>query len=233
MTGRCSRAAGLIQSAFVLASVGFGIDAAWIPVKARVAQFLLQRAWASTMQGGAEVKPWPWADTWPLGRLRMEQHGVDLIVLAGASGRTLAFGPGHVDGTARPGHTGNVVLSGHRDTHFRFLEWVQPGELVWLDAADGSAQTYRVTARHVVYADDVYVLDGDGDAALTLITCYPFDAVLPGGPLRYVVRAELAEEPEARSRTPRKLALSPASLEFDLGSGRWQGCLRSSARGSG
>jgi len=24
---------------------------------------------------------------------------------------------------------------------------------------------------------------------LTLITCYPFDALNPGGPLRYVVRA--------------------------------------------
>jgi sortase A len=26
---------------------------------------------------------------------------------------------------------------------------------------------------------------------LTLLTCYPFDAVLPGGPLRYVAIAEL------------------------------------------
>ena len=28
---------------------------------------------------------------------------------------------------------------------------------------------------------------------LTLVTCYPFDAVVPGGPLRYVVTA-LAEK---------------------------------------
>jgi sortase A len=27
---------------------------------------------------------------------------------------------------------------------------------------------------------------------LTLVTCYPFDAVIPGGPLRFVVVAEAA-----------------------------------------
>ena len=27
---------------------------------------------------------------------------------------------------------------------------------------------------------------------LTLVTCYPFDAINPGGPLRYVVVAEAA-----------------------------------------
>jgi sortase A len=32
------------------------------------------------------------------------------------------------------------------------------------------------------------LLDTDG-AMLTLVTCYPFDAVDPGGPLRYVVTA--------------------------------------------
>jgi sortase A len=38
---------------------------------------------------------------------------------------------------------------------------------------------------------------GDGTAALVLVTCYPFDAVNPGGPLRYVVAAEAASA-EAR-----------------------------------
>jgi sortase (surface protein transpeptidase) len=28
-----------------------------------------------------------------------------------------------------------------------------------------------------------------GRKSLTLITCWPFDAIVPGGPLRYVVRA--------------------------------------------
>lgn len=200
MTGDCPRR-GLspflelrpLRSLLFVAAVGFAIGALWIPAKAELAQFLLQRAWVQTLQGERNVKPWPWADTWPLARLRMAEHDVDLIVLAGASGRTLAFGPGHLDGTTLPGRLGNVVLSGHRDTHFRFLEDVRPGELLTLETPDGALQTYRVVARHVVYEDDVYVLDDDGDAVLTLVTCYPFDALAPGGPLRYVVRAELVD----------------------------------------
>lgn len=176
-----------------LAAVGFAVGALWIPAKAELAQFLLQRAWVQTLHGERHVKPWPWADTWPLARLRMADHNVDLIVLAGASGRTLAFGPGHLDGTTPPGQLGNVVLSGHRDTHFRFLAEVQPGELLSLETPDGSLQRYRVIARHVVYEDDLYVRDDDGGAVLTLVTCYPFDAIVTGGPLRYVVRAELVD----------------------------------------
>jgi sortase A len=183
----------VLSALLLLAALGFGIGAMWIPAKAEFAQFLLQQAWTETLRGEQHVRPWPWADTWPMARLRMEQHGVDLIVLGGASGRTLAFGPGHLDGTPRPGQLGNVVLSGHRDTHFRFLEAVQPGEILSLEVPDGGAQTYRVVGRHIVHENDVYVLDDDGDAVLTLVTCYPFDAVVPGGPLRYVVRAELVD----------------------------------------
>jgi sortase A len=43
------------------------------------------------------------------------------------------------------------------------------------------------------------VLDTDV-ALLTLVTCYPFDAINPGGPLRWLVTAErLSSEPAAAS----------------------------------
>ncbi|HKN85343.1 MAG TPA: class GN sortase, partial [Nitrospiraceae bacterium] len=61
---------------------------AWVYVKAQAAQDLLHRAWARTMNGERNVKPWPRADTWPVARLRAPYHGMDMIVLAGASGRT-------------------------------------------------------------------------------------------------------------------------------------------------
>ena len=71
---------------------------AWIYVKARLAQVLLQRAWAGTLavQYQYDVKPWPWADTWPVARLVVPSLGIDQIVIEGAHGRTLAFGPGRV-----------------------------------------------------------------------------------------------------------------------------------------
>ena len=68
--------------------------ALWIHVKARLAQTLLHRAWERTIAGETHVKPWPWADTWPVARLRVPAHGIDLVVLDGMTGRTLAFAPG-------------------------------------------------------------------------------------------------------------------------------------------
>lgn len=163
--------------------------AAYIHAKARLAQHLLQAAWADTRAGKAQVRPWPWADTYPVARLTLPQQGVDLIVLAGASGRTLAFGPGHLDGTPLPGAPGNSVLSAHRDTHFAFLRHARAGEPMIVEGPDGSRRVYRVTETRVVDQHDLSVLRPTADAQLTLITCYPFDAVRPGGPLRYVVIA--------------------------------------------
>jgi sortase A len=180
--------------AFLASSIlatAFAASAAWIPVKAQVAQVLLRRAWTQTRHGAAAVRPWPWADTWPVGRLRAPRYGVDQIVLAGASGSSLAFAPGHVDGTALPGQCGNCVLGGHRDTHFRFLARLQPGDRLELEGADGALQHFVVRATQILHRNDTFVLV-DGEPQLTLITCYPFDAVVPGGPLRFVVWAEMA-----------------------------------------
>src|SRR5438034_7014569 len=125
---------------------------AWIHVKARLAQVLLQRAWARTLAGERQAKPWPWADTWPVARLRAPGHGVDLIVLSGVSGRTLAFGPGHADGTATPGDAGTAVVTGHRDTHFAFLRRLRPGEAVVVEVAGRAPAVFRVREAFVVDA---------------------------------------------------------------------------------
>jgi sortase A len=179
----------LVMVSSVLAAF-FSVSAAWIPVKAEVAQVLLHHAWDHARAGAAAPKPWPWADTWPVGRLRAPRHGIDQIVLAGASGSSLAFAPGHIDGTALPGHCGICVLSGHRDTHFRFLADVQPGDALDLEAPDGAVQHFVVRATQVLRRSDLFVVPNTGEPTLLLITCYPFDAVVPGGPLRFVVWAE-------------------------------------------
>ena len=41
-------------------------EGSWIVAKARLAQYLLQRAWIRALSGEANPKPWPWADTWPV-----------------------------------------------------------------------------------------------------------------------------------------------------------------------
>lgn len=163
----------------------------YIPAKAWLAQELMQRAWIRTGSGEERAVPWPWADTWPVARLTSKERGVDLIVLAGGSGRTLAFGPGHLSASAMPGETGNAIIGGHRDTHFQFLEDVEVGEFLGIETAQGQRHLYEVIGVDIVDSRrGALVLDTDA-AMLSLVTCYPFDALEAGGPLRYVVTARM------------------------------------------
>jgi len=164
---------------------------AYIPAKAWLAQELMLRAWTRMLSGESRVTPWPWADTWPVARLTARSGDVDLIVLAGGSGRTLAFGPGHLGASAMPGEVGNTVIAGHRDTHFQFLKDVQAGEVLTLESGRGLEHSYEVISVEIVDSRKAGLsLDAD-TAMLSLVTCYPFDAIEAGGPLRYVVTARM------------------------------------------
>jgi len=170
-----------------------GGRAAWIEAKAHLAQALIRRAWRQESAGAGDKRPWPWADTHPVARLIVPGRGVDTFVLAGASGRTLAFGPGHLEGTPLPGARGNAVISGHRDTHFAFLRRLERGDQVEVEGRDGRRHRFVVSSTRVVDRSDLRVVADAGDTRLTLVTCYPFDAIRPGGPLRYVVVARHAD----------------------------------------
>lgn len=164
----------------------------WIPAKAWLAQVLMQRAWDRTRAGLAEERPWPWADTSPVARIIARDGDVELIVLAGGSGRTLAFAPGHMEASVLPGDVGNSVIAGHRDTHFRFLQTLKIGDDIEVERDDGRRLRFNVSGIDVV--DSRYgsiVLDTE-EAMLSLVTCYPFSALATGGPMRYVVTAALA-----------------------------------------
>ncbi len=166
----------------------------YIPAKAWLAQELMQRAWARAVGGEQRAVPWPWADTWPVARLSAKSGDVNLIVLAGGSGRTLAFGPGHLSASALPGSKGNSVIAGHRDTHFSFLRNMQAGEVLFIETIGGQRHVYTIIDTDVVDARRGSLLLDTQSSLLTLVTCYPFDAVDPGGPLRYVVTARKTNE---------------------------------------
>lgn len=164
---------------------------AYIPAKAWLAQALMQRAWQKTQHGEAESPPWPWADTWPVARLTAKGGTIELIVLEGGSGRTLAFGPGHLSVSVLPGEKGNSIIAGHRDTHFQFLKFMKRGESILVETADGDTYLYRVTDIDIVDSRRGSIVIDTDKAMLSLVTCYPFGAREAGGPLRYVVTAEM------------------------------------------
>ena len=181
-----------LVAGLLLAGLAQGVEGGWILVKASLAQILLDRAWADTLAAGAPVRPWPWADTWPVARLSASRLGADAVVLAGASGEALAFGPGLVAGAMTPGSDGHVVIAGHRDTHFAFLAQIREGDQILLEGADGRRRDYRVAGARVVDSRDAVIPLNAGGPWLTLVACWPFDAIDPGGPLRYVVSARPA-----------------------------------------
>ncbi|WP_420731751.1 sortase domain-bontaining protein [Hwanghaeella sp. 1Z406] len=183
---RCNRP--LLVLAIILA--GFGVwqvgQSAVILVKAWLAPILIQRAWAAVQDGqtGDAVKPWPWADTQPIAKLHFPSLGRDRIALAGASPRAMAFGPTLTPGADVP------AFFGHRDTHFLMLQDLQSGDPVLWEKADQSVAQYRVIDASVQHKDHLQVPLGSPGQYIALVTCWPFDAVQAGGPLRYVILAQ-------------------------------------------
>ena len=188
-------------------------EGSWIYAKARLAQVLLRRAWSKTLAGHMQVKPWPWADTWPVGRLRVPSEEVDVIVLNGAYGRTLAFGPAFAESSSLPGAGGTTVLTGHRDTHFAFMGRLKEMDEILIDTPDGHSLRYRVLDSAIVDARTDAIRLAEDSEELILVTCYPFDALFSGSPLRYLVRA--IPVPSARSRSIDR----PAGREWEAQGG--------------
>ena len=165
-----------------------------IHAKAIVAQHLLDYAWQRTLGGAIRAKPWPWADTWPVARVVVPRLGKSAIVLAGASGQALAFGPGQLERTPEIGEEGTAIYAAHRDTHFAFLADVRVGDHVEVTRRDGKVFRFRVTGASVVRFDRSGIDPYAPGRRLVLSTCWPLNARTQG-PLRYVVNAELIETP--------------------------------------
>jgi sortase A len=122
-----------------------------------------------------------------IGELYIERLGLTVVVGEGETGKVLRRGAGHLTDSAWLGQRGNVVIAGHRDTFFRPLRKIQPGDLIDLKTQNQSAR-YSVESAVIVSPQDLSVLaPGDGNT-LTLITCYPFTFV-GSAPERFVVRA--------------------------------------------
>lgn len=178
--------------------------AGWMDAKALVAQQLLRQAWQQTGsdQGSDKDthKPWPWFDSRPVAELTWPD-GRRQILLQGMTGQAMAFAPGLelMDGQARTldiAHwqlADTLIAGAHNDTHFAGLEDLSIGAELSLQFPDGTRQSYRVASKQVrdSRAHDLLPASHSGGmhGQLLLVTCYPFHALTPGGPLRYVVTA--------------------------------------------
>ena len=83
---RFLRIAAALALCLALWQLGQG---SYIQAKAWLAQLLIKQAWARTLEGEAQAKPWPWADTWPVARITVPGRDIERYVLAGANGREI------------------------------------------------------------------------------------------------------------------------------------------------
>jgi sortase A len=124
--------------------------------------------------------------------LKVPDLGLSVAVYDNVERPALEVGAGWVEGTAKPGESGNVAIAGHRDGFFRSLERIKTGQEIILVTADQSLR-YLVDDVSIVDPLDVSVLEPSSQSVLTLITCYPFRYV-GFAPDRYIVRARLLDE---------------------------------------
>lgn len=163
----CCAIIGILQPLYMLSKAAF-------------AQILLERAWHSTKMINFNEKkaPWAWADAYPVAKityLNMNQNEESSwIILAGMTGRNMAFAPSWLQDSAKPNDYGNTVISAHNDSHFSVLEHVKLGDVFTVESSDKRLINYRVSDISIVDETDNSAYEFSDDTLLTLITCYPF-----------------------------------------------------------
>lgn len=155
--------------------------------QAWLAQGLLHTAWVRTQASGQQVKPWPWARTWPLALLSVPRINTEQIILSQASEGISSFALRHTENSVLPGEIGNSVLNVHRDNYFSFLRMLKPGDMIILESLRNGRWYYQISAIYIVYKTDTSLIEPSLNRRLTLISCYPCTIE---DDRRYVVVAE-------------------------------------------
>lgn len=207
----------LSASALVIVGTLLCIQASWLPFKAWLSQQLINHSWQQSMtaqkhlqaqqQNHAQdntsphnlnsynltkqiaIKPWPWADTYPIAELVFQRLDKSIVVLNGGDPTTLAFSAGAVAPFNQPNVTKPFVVAGHRDSHFALLEDVTIRDIISLTDAQGQAQLFKVESIDIVDASAGQLSLIDNEQSLILITCYPFAGIGNDSDERYVITA--------------------------------------------
>ncbi len=172
-----------LASSLLLISTMYLAQAFYIPIKAMAAQVLMGIAFERPIQ---DARPWPWADTKVIAKLTIgdEQH----YLLEHASLRNLAFGPARISTSAKVNEDGNIVIAGHRDTHFEVLQHAKLGDIILLDTRTNTRR-FEVMDLAVIDEMNTSIIDNKQVNTLTLVTCYPFFTLNSNTPHRFVIRA--------------------------------------------
>jgi len=216
----------IVRSLFI---VGFALSAVgllrigYFEAKAELAQHLMQNAWEENKQlmnqldgkiktNPAKIKPWPWADTWPVFKLIIPRIASNSLVLKDASGESLAFGPGLLTTSIYPGERGNSFIAAHRDTHFVHLAEIKNGDAIFIENITEQQLHFKVDLIKIVDSRTHQPLTDTPDTRITLVTCYPFDATESNTPYRYLVSGRLVVDSSSDTKNPQLAEIRLANL---------------------
>jgi sortase A len=134
-----------------------------------------------------KIEPPKFGDT--IGLLTIPKIKSELAIVEGTDPNDLKKGVGHYKGSYFPGENGQIVLSGHRDTVFRRLGELKPGDVFEVQMANGKFK-YELTHTKIVDAEDRTIITlQNTQEELIVITCYPFRFV-GNAPQRYIIYAK-------------------------------------------
>lgn len=167
----------IIKTSLILTGSLVCLHASWLPVKAWLSQQLISYSWQQSIDLQQKIKPWPWADTYPIAELTFERLNKRVVVLNGGDPSTLAFSAGAIAPFNQPSSTQPFVVAGHRDSHFSFLDEVFMKDIISLADKHGQSQLYQVEAIDIVDASTGELPVLADDSSLILITCYPFTSI--------------------------------------------------------
>ena len=215
MANLTKTATKLTAAALLIVGGFLCVQASWLPAKAWLSQQLIKHSWQQSISIMAQqqmqerqqqirsqdntnphslskpiaIKPWPWADTFPIAELVFQRIDKSIVVLNGGDPTTLAFSAGAVAPFNQPAAIKPFVVAGHRDSHFAFLEDIAIKDIVSLVDARGKMQHYQVESIDIVDATiGQFPLVAD-ERSLVLITCYPFKGITNSADERYVITA--------------------------------------------
>lgn len=171
------------------------LHASWLPAKGWLSQQLISYSWHQTIHLKQKIKPWPWADTYPIAELSFMRLGKNIVVLNGGDPTTLAFSAGAIAPFNQVTSSQPFVVAGHKDSHFSFLNEVLMNDIISLADKHGRSQLYQVEAIDIVDASTGELPVLADNSQLILITCYPFAGISSdidsNSNERYVITAKL------------------------------------------
>jgi sortase A len=196
----------IIYKILIAAGCLISLHASWLPAKAWLSQVLISYSWQKSQtqnsmrkneylttraSNNIAIKPWPWADTFPIAELSIERLEENIVILNGGDPTTLAFSAGAIAPFNQANSITPFVVAGHNDSHFAFLENILMKDIISMRDQHGKSQLYQVEAIDIIDASTGKLPILANDSSLILITCYPFNNLSNNRDERYIITAKL------------------------------------------